>query len=308
MPYIKKLILAPIFLIFLSLLLYLLNPLLKLSSNIFSINFDQLIALSIFSLLLLLTGIYFVIFASLANDWKYILGVVIFAAILPIIFIPSPLSFLISLGIAAVLLITYSVLENKLKTYLNFSPTQLFTSSIKHTCTFLLLIFALAFYFSANLDLQKNGFQIPDQLIETSLKFANPTQNPDMQTPQIELPQIPKEQLEMLKQNPDLLRQSGLDPKILDTLYNPPPAPKPGNPPQSLLKQLVKEQLEEVIKPYLTYLPVILAILFYFSLSFILSILFLIVSPILWLTFYILEKTNFIKFTTETREVRKMVI
>lgn len=75
---------------------------------------------------------------------------------------------------------------------------------------------------------------------------------------------------------------------------------------QNTIKQTVKEQFQNLIKPYLSFIPAILTILLFFTLQAFTALVNLLIYPFLWLTFYVLEKTNFIKFTTEMRQVKKM--
>lgn len=78
--------------------------------------------------------------------------------------------------------------------------------------------------------------------------------------------------------------------------------------PPDLIKQTVKDQIQNLIKPYLNFIPAILALLLFITLQSLASIMNLLIHPLLWIIFYILEKTGFIKFTEETRLVKKMVI
>lgn len=112
------------------------------------------------------------------------------------------------------------------------------------------------------------GFRIPDSLIDTALKFA-PIES-----------STPPEQLELFKQNSAT----------------------------NLIKQTLKDQIQNLIKPYLNFIPAVLALLLFISLQSIASVINLLLHPLLWIIFYVLEKTGFIKFTTEMRPVKKMVM
>lgn len=78
--------------------------------------------------------------------------------------------------------------------------------------------------------------------------------------------------------------------------------------PPDLIKQQVKDQLQNLIKPYLNFIPAVLALLLFITLQSLTSIMNLLIHPLLWIIFYILEKTGFIKFEIEQRPVKKMVI
>lgn len=101
---------------------------------------------------------------------------------------------------------------------------------------------------------QEQGFQIPDSLIDASLKLTD---------------------------------QGQID---------------------SLVKEALKDQIQNLIKPYLGLIPAVVAALLFFTLQALTSLVSLLIYPLLWLIFLILEKIGFVKFTTEMREVKKMVV
>ena len=137
----------------------------------------------------------------------------------------------------------------------------------------------------------EKGFQIPDSLINTALKFAPQPESQENSTSS--LPQISPDQLNLLKNNPDLLKQIG---KPVQNIAN------------DLIGQTVKKQFQDLIKPYTNFIPAILSILLFLTLQSFMAIINLLIYPLLWIKFYILEKTGFIKFTQESRLVKKMVI
>ncbi|MDO8640997.1 MAG: hypothetical protein Q7R33_05585, partial [Nitrosarchaeum sp.] len=157
---------------------------------------------------------------------------------------------------------------------------------------------SITYYLSINKELSQKGFEIPDSLIDSTLKLM-----PQTNLPTAQLPQLPPEQIELLKQNPDLLKQYGVDPKLLDSLPT-----QTTNSTNELIKPLIKDQLQNIIKPYQNFIAPVLALLFLLTLQSFTAILGLFISPILWLIFLLLEKTNFIHFESEMREVKKMVV
>lgn len=300
----KKLIFAPFFLIFFTLLIYSLNPLFKSYDFIFSLSLNTLIQLVVLGLFILLTSFLFVLFATTALDWKITLPVGILTAVIPIIFLKTDLAIVFFVGTLISLLLIYIILENSLKTYITFNPVSLLSPSVKHLSGFLILVICISYVLSINSAVEQAGFQIPDSLIDTALEFSQPQTGKQDTTPQ--LPSLSEDQIDLLRKNPDLLRQSGLDPKILDNLGEDLQAPLAPN--NDLIKQAVKDQLQTIIKPYLGFVPALLSVILFFLLQSITSILNLFISPLLWITFYLLEKTGYISFITETREVKKMVI
>ncbi len=77
---------------------------------------------------------------------------------------------------------------------------------------------------------------------------------------------------------------------------------------QDVIKATVTTQINELVKPYQDYLPLILGLMFFASLQSISALLSLLLTPILWLLFFIFTKTGFIKFDIETREIKKLVV
>lgn len=277
MPMLKKLIFAPFFLIVFGILIFQLNPLLKSYDFIFSLSWDSAIQLFVLTGLILFSSFLFVIFASLAYEWKIVLPAAFLASLIPMAIIGPALGLILSVGILASLLITYLGVENTLKSYLNFEPSSLFDPSIRHLSSLLILVIALTYFLSISGVLQKENFQIPDSLIESALKL---TPLPESTTNQ---PQQPTTQPQLTQEAPQNL--------LTDTL-----------------KQTIKDQLQNIIKPYLGIIPAVLAVLLFFILLSISSILNLLIYPLLWIIFYILEKSGFIRFTTEMRAVKKMVV
>ncbi len=303
MPIVKKLLFAPFFLISFGFLLHFINPLFASYDIIFSLSLESLTQLIILSSLITLTSFLFVLFSSLAQDSKIILPVGATAALISLVVTPQPLSFILAVGIFISTLISHLTLEGKLKSYLTFEPNSLLGPSIRHLSGLLILVVSLTFFLSTNKIIQEKGFQIPDSLIDTALKVSGQAQSETTQSQSIQ-PQLTNEQITLLKKNPDLLKQYGLDSKTLDSL-NQPASQKSG---QDFIKQTIKDQLQNLLKPYLGIIPALLAFLFFLSLQSLTALLTILIYPLLWITFYILEKTNFIKFEVEQRPVRKMVI
>lgn len=306
MPIFKKLALTPIFLIFLGFTLYRLNPFLTSPSSILSLDLTVALDLIIISLLVVLSSLSFIIFAVLANDWKLILPVVIIGSILPAILVPLPSGYILAIGFLVSLVLNYALLENKLKHYLTFQPNTLFSSNVQSLSGLIVIFISITFYFSANSYIKQQGFQIPDTLIDNALKvIPMPEIN---QANEAKLPNIDPAQLEMLKQNPALLKQSGIDPAILDLIGQGAQGSSLTKESNNVIKATIKQQLDGIIQPYLSFIPIFLSLLFFLTLKSFESLLAIFISPLLYLTFYLFEYTGLITFTKEMREVKKMVV
>ena len=264
----KKLIFAPIFAISLIVLISQLPPLLESSDLIFSLSLATLTQLITISILISLSSLLFVLFASLTLDWKIILPVGLLVSLSSLIFLEPAIGIVFAVGVFVSLLVSFLSLENTLKSYLTFQPNTLFGPSIRHLSSFLILVIAITYFLAVNKVIAQNGFQIPDSLIDTTLQFAQPKTD-QQDTPQLSIPQ-------------DLSND--------------------------LIKSTVNDQIQNLIKPYLNFIPAILALLLFFTLQSLNSLINLFIAPLIWLIFLVLEKSGFIKFTTEMRPVKKMVL
>lgn len=259
----------------------------------------QAILLLIF---LLLSSLFFIIFATLANDFKLVIPVSALAALISLIFTPLPASLILGGGFFLSFLLSSFFLQKKLAVYFTFQPTSLLLPSIKQTIFSLLIVSSVAFYFSINTEIKQNGFKIPSSLIDTSLKFLPEQQLPQLDNSASQI-NISPDQLKLLKQNPELIKQYGLDPNILDQVTSTQTLTS-----QDLIKPMVEAQLENFIKPYINLIPIISTLIFFFTLQSLASLFSIFLNPILWFIFWTLEKSEFVRFETEQREVKKLVV
>lgn len=300
----KKLIFAPLFLISLALLIYNLAPVLKNYDLIFSLSLASLIQLAIISALITMTSFSFMLFSSICFNWKLFLPVGIAGSLIPMVFIEPSLGLVWSTGILVSLIVSYINLDSIMNTYLTFQPISLLGPPIRHLCSFLIITFSIVYFLAINKIVVEKGFQIPDSLIDTAFQITQPPGSNLQET--IPKLNIPKDQLDLLNKNPELLKKSGLDPKILDTL-NQPEKVSSGQT-SELIKKTVNDQIQSFLKPYLNFIPAVLAALLFLIFQSLISITNLFIYPLLWLVFYILEKTGFVKFEIEQRPVKKLVI
>lgn len=298
MPTVKKLIFAPFFLISFGLLLYFITPTLKSFNFLFSLSVNNLLSLIVITCLIFLSSFFFVLFATLANSWKIVLPLGIIASLLPLIILKDALGLVFTVGMLISLLVSFINLENSLKSYLNFKPEAILGPSIKHLSSLLILVICVTYFLSINKIIQEQGFEIPDSLIDTAINLSSP---------QSQVKGMKIAQGSAL--TPELLKQYGIDPSVLDTLNNSANITKEaGKVSQDLIKQAVKDQIQGFLKPYLGFIPALLAVLLFFTLQSLTSILSLLIYPLLWVIFYILEKTGFVRFEKEMREVKKLVV
>lgn len=302
---IKKLIFALPFLLFFALFCLNLSQSLQNINAIFSFNLGELLTTTWLILYLLLALMFFMIFATLSQDWKFVLPVSVLGSLVPLLFI-SPPNYILIVGFLVSFLIIWFTFERKLKNYLTFKATSLIIPSIKTLATLIIFISSFVFYFFVVDDLKTNGFKIPDSIIDPVIKMTTgslPNNNLSDSAPtQLSISQ---DEINLLKQNPDLLKQYGLDPKVLD---QPSAINYEGISQKNLIKATVNSQIQSFINPNLGILAIILAAIFFVSLNFLSSILVLILYPLIPLIFWILEKTGFITYQTEMREVKKLIV
>ncbi|MCL4366659.1 hypothetical protein M1563_00610 [Patescibacteria group bacterium] len=309
MSLLKKILFAPLFLFALAefinqLKQYLLNPYI-----IFNLDQATLLGILLLLGLLILASLLFGVFLTLANDWKIVAPVILCAAILPIALLNQPIntinpvSFILAGGLVFILGFVFVVLHANLASYLTFQPNIIISPAIKQTIALILILVSFTYYLSANMLIAKGGFTIPDSVFNFALQFIPSSELPSTQSLSSQL-QVTPEQLQLLQQNPQLLQAYGLDPSILNNLQT----SSPQTTANSLIKQTLQQEFQKMLAPYQQYIPILLAILFYFTLQFITMFLNLLIPVFIWLVFLILEKTAFVKFTVEMREVKKLVV
>lgn len=276
---------------------------------IFSIDINVFYQMLLFSSALFFTGIFFSVFITLSQNLKIALPVILLASVIPFFVLPQALAAVFSIGIIIAGTVQYLILKGRLNTYVNFRPSELLSSIVKDLAGMLVIVFAVVYFMSANSFIAQNGFQIPDAIFDTVSKLVPlPEEGQLFENAELtkELP-ISKKQLESLKQNPQLLKQFGLNPSALDKLtMNEKGAQIPST--KEFLKQTFNTQIQELIKPYQHFIPIILGILFFFTIRSILSVYLFTTSFFIWIIFALLEKTGFISFTKEMREVRKLQV
>jgi len=304
----KKLIFAVPFLLVFVLFVSQINPFLNDVNLIFSLSLDILIQLLSLVVYLSLAGLFFVVFATLAEQWKYVLPVSFIASLSPLLFLNPPEAFILTGGFFLSFIITFFFLKNELKSYLSFHATKLLLPGISQIVLLCTLVISAVFYFSANTQITANGFKLPDSIIDTAIKASGGDQISEQLDSALQQSGLPTtlspELIAAAKQNPALLKQYGIDPKILDTLST----QNQKNPTASPVKAIIEQKVQDIIQPFQTFIPIILTALFFFTISTFSSLFSLINKFLIWLIFYLLEKSGFINFTKEMREVKKLVV
>ena len=312
----KKLVFGFPFLLFTFAFLFFIDPFFKDFNLLFSLDLNTLYKLIYCALSLLMACLMFVVFATLANDWKIVSPVYLLVALTAFVIFPPLSGLIIFFGLLISLTLSFTILKDKLRTYLTFHASALLTPAIKNLGFFIVISIGVAFYFATAAEIKQNGFKIPDSILNTAVQFAGqqlpaPIQSgPAVHGESIaQLPTLTKEQIELLRQNPELLRQNGIDPAILDSIpQSPQSLSSPKSTSNEAIKNLLQSQLDKIIDPYIKYLPIAFTVLFIITLQSLFSLVSILLPLLIFLIFWTLEKTNFIYFEKEMREVRKLVV
>ena len=265
---IKKLLFVVPFLLLVTVFLNQLGPLLQDPKHLLSLSTDILVQLALLIAYILLTSLLFTVFATLANDWKIVIPVLFLAAALPLFMTEQPVNASLALGILVALASTYGLFFHTLATYLSFQPVNLLAPTVERTATFILLAIAIVYFQASAKDIRLNGFEVPESFVGSILQL------------------IPTQELTPASQN--LTRLS-----IQEQ--------------QSVVVALTK-QIQDLLVPYLPYIPIILSVSFFATAKMLLSLETLAVAPLLWLFFLVLAKIGFTHYVTEQREVKKLTL
>lgn len=311
MPYFKKLIFAVPFLLSMSLFYQQTDLILKDLSILFSLDLNLLYQLIYFSVIISAASYFFIIFVSLAQDFRIVLPVGLAGALMSLLFIIPPLSFYLTLGVGVSLGTSYILLFNKLtKDPTSFKVSDHIVKSAGGLITLLVLVVTLMVYIDATQSSNQMVQKLINSLVSTSTQFvkSQSLQTGNVQAATTTSTSLTPEQLNLLKQNPGLLKQYGIDPALLNQLE----AGGGNVTPQSLAIDAavpaITKQVEDLIKPYSQFIPFLIAFIFFLNFQFFTSIAALLISPLAYLLFYIMEKTEFIKFEKSTREVKKLAM
>jgi hypothetical protein len=235
----------------------------------------------------------------------YVVPVSVISSAVSFLILPAKLSVLFFTLFLMSQIILWAVFKKTLSSYLNFSVKAIFEPSIRHFSFLIILCICIIYYFSIESLIRQEGFTIPDAIVDTAIGLtSNITGVSNITAPQLS---IPEEQINLLRENPSIMEQYGLSPQMLDSI-NPQSENTSDKTSQNATKNLISEQFQNLIAPYTNIIPLILTILLFFGLTSLSSILTSLTTPLMWLVFKILEKTGFVKFTTEMRPVKKMVI
>lgn len=245
--------------------------------------------------------LFFTISNIFVKKWRVYVPIFASAALTSFILIPTPLVFILMICFFAAFLLNFFMVNIQLNSYVNFNAAKIFSPPVRNLARIIILIIALGYFLNTFSQIKDKGFEIPDSLIDTAIKFVPQTSQLDKEV-DLEQLGISQQDLQNLQDDPQLLEQLGINPQLLKSLD------QPAQTDQSLFRQIIKDQFQKAIAPYSNYMPFILAVLLFFTLDWLLSILGMLIGPILWLIFYILQKTGSITIAKSTIEVEQLLI
>ncbi|OGE31510.1 hypothetical protein A2631_00095 [Candidatus Daviesbacteria bacterium RIFCSPHIGHO2_01_FULL_44_29] len=302
MYYWKKLVFIPFYLASFFAALYLSKTLLSDYSGIFVLSMPSFMNLLLFAGAILLCSFFFCVMIALSQDWKVTAGALLISNMLCFIMFPLPENIILALGVLCMSGLIYVLLENKLKTYLTFQPTILLTPSIMNLSKLLIVLFSITYFFNLTTVLAEKPFRIPDELIDPVASFISASALGE--SPEPAMKNLSKQQLEAVKANPQLLTQFGLSEEALGQFTSSSLTASP----KALVKKGLADQAEALIKPYQGAIPALFSAIFFLSFSSVVSLMGVLIAPLVWFLFYLLEVTGFTKLTKEMREVKKLVV
>jgi hypothetical protein len=271
----------------------------------FSLEIKSFFPIIYLSISLILSLFFYILVCSFLEDIKIIFAIAFLSSLLSFLFLPlGNEAGIVFIASFVIFMSAFIFHQKKMKSYLTFSASKIIIPSISRTIFFFLVIVGVIFYIKFSADLTKNGFKVPDSLIDLSLSFVPSAQSD--QTEVTGLPIITSEQIALLKQNPDYLRQYGLDPKILDTINISKETTSIDQ--KTILRPLIQAQIDQMIKPNTGIVAIAVSLLYFFSLQFLTSLLILIFYPLTEGLFWLLEKLGLITYQVEMREVKKLVV
>ncbi len=274
---IKKFTFFPIYILFLYFTLWQFDRIYSDLNILLSLKLIYLFQFIYLIILLIFSSLFFVLSLTFSNNWKTILPFIILASLTPFLIFPFGLAVSLCLGMLISKCLVYLLLDNKLKTYINFQPTAILIPYIKLYITLLIIILSVSYYYSMNQQIKQKGLVLPDSLIETIIKIT-PLYNIQTQSANYlnDLPPIFSNTAQAYANN--------------------------------LLVKTVRDETQKFIAPYIDFVAPTLTLIFFLSAISFASILNILLYPLTYMLFKLLEKTRFISFKKEMREVKKLVI
>jgi hypothetical protein len=299
MSLLKKLLFAPLFLISLTAFFYLAKPILDPTAVLLSLDWSAFWQLTFITLALVLAGFFYVVFCTFAQNWKLVVPVTIIAAAIPFLFFPTLINEIFAVGILITYFLIYAILTSHLQNYLSFQPNVILNSPIRNSATLIIVFFSIASFMVMKANIDKNGVQIPDQVLNTIQQVMMQSMNPaDADTPL-----LTPEACAVLKTNPELLLQKGVTQDQLELID-----PQSCKLSQTGLQKKMKEQATAIVSPYAKIIPYIMAFTLFLTLTSVAAILNIFLPFLIWATFSLLKAIGYFKFKTEMREVKKLEV
>lgn len=264
---------------------------------LFSLKFD-----SYLSFLWLILGVYFVagsfaLVVTLSPGIYSKIASFILSSLSVFLVFEDPLFSMIAASLLFVVFLfgTWEI-RNQIVSYFHFNPKVIFSSSLHPFTTLLTIILSVGFFFSYNSYIQKNGFSLPQELIDqvAALTVKNISN------------QISQEGGQRLKVDPDQLKKLGLKEQDLESALS--NNTELASQVSGKLSLELRGNLQNLINPYLSFIPIVAAVLLFFTTHSLVGLGFFLIPMALSLVFFVLEKTKIISFEEQTQVVKRLVL
>ena len=195
---------------------------------------------------------------------------------------------------------------------LKFSVHKVFFPSLRTLGILMTILFCAGFFFSYRSRVELEGFKAPVALIDKVVELTGRSMLEAFTREIVNTSKLPNQEA-VFTEIPEELDEAGLT-KTLEEEFGIKSDRVPQNSADLMtmikpaLRDRIATQIEDMLNPYLPFIPVIMSVLFFLSLFPLATIGAFFVIPVLSLTFKVLEALKLIAEKTETVEVKRFVL
>lgn len=280
-------------------------------------------------------AILFLSFISMTNllvsDTRCRVATFLFAslAIFPIFqFDPKVLVFAFFLFLILLLFSIRS--QTQIKNHLHFSASHLFGPTLETLISLISIVFAIQYFFAAQVNLPKFKLEIPDYIFDQTFKIIEdyiPNSNPYQQVKGVKTDEVLQNQIQIPPELIPYIEKGEFPPEVVAEIEkNLPPGitieqamemlktAVPQASPQgqetllSPIRQIVETQINQIIEPYKQFFPAVSALLVFLLLKWFGNFVNLLSTWLLAILTKILLLTKIAKVKTETMQAERIVV
>lgn len=249
----------------------------------------------------LLVGLSYALTVVMSKEKVIDLGVIAVSAMIPIAMM-GVFGVWISGGLAVSEILAMMMIRHSLATYLNFGPATILMPGIKTVAVVLIVCIYGVWGWQMQQAVNKNGFHLPDSLVDEVIKLMDTSSGNQEGSSYIN--QLAggglSQQLGISQQQLETFGNSQLGNQVAENIQKQT---------QTAVKEALNKQVDIIIKPILPIFGWGMAAMLGFSaLGMLVFPLFQITAGIVWWIFWAMEKTGWVRFETEMRPVKKLVV